>query len=201
MLTAVCIRWGANKYHWWVWGVLCVWVTLGLPCSRRLCFPSLHCLGSRLLCWGTFWGGPWVACTSQIYAAQVQVQVLRYSTKAQTLSGLCFIPFSGPSSSGDQVLAKCTLLRYSESYHLLGPSSSIFVCAVGALSQLYCVSPLESLSLAATLPADVNRPGSHKDLVSNWKPACSLVRDAVSGAKFAPFWLLLMLICLPASSG
>jgi len=55
----------ANKYHWWMWGVLCVWVTLGLPRSRCLCFPSLHCLGFRLLCWGTFWGGPWVACTSQ----------------------------------------------------------------------------------------------------------------------------------------
>ena len=27
-----------------------VWVTLGLPHSRRVCFPSLHCSGSRLLC-------------------------------------------------------------------------------------------------------------------------------------------------------
>ena len=26
--------------------------TLGLPCSRRVCFPSLHCSGSRLLCRG-----------------------------------------------------------------------------------------------------------------------------------------------------
>ena len=40
----------ANKYHWRVWGVLAVygphWVC---PSSRRLCFPSLHCSGSRLL--------------------------------------------------------------------------------------------------------------------------------------------------------
>ena len=41
-----------------------------------------------------------------------------------------------------------------------------------------------------TLPADVNRPGSQEDLVSNWEPARSLVEDAVSGAEFAP--------CLPA---
>ena len=41
----------ANKYHWRVWGVLAVsqphWVC---PCSRSVCFPSLHRSGSRLLC-------------------------------------------------------------------------------------------------------------------------------------------------------
>ena len=41
----------ANKYHWRVWGVLTMfqlhWVC---PCSRRVCPPYLHCLGSRLLC-------------------------------------------------------------------------------------------------------------------------------------------------------
>ena len=44
----------ANKYHWRVWGVLTVsgshWV---FPCSRPVCFPGLHCSGSRLLCRGT----------------------------------------------------------------------------------------------------------------------------------------------------
>ena len=43
--------------------------------------------------------GPWVACTSQAYAAQIQV--FRYSTKTQTLLGLRFVPFL-PSSSGSQ---------------------------------------------------------------------------------------------------
>ena len=46
-------------------------------------------------------------CTSQMYATQVQV--LGYSTKAQTWLGLRFVPFPGLSSSGDQVLGKCTL--------------------------------------------------------------------------------------------
>ena len=41
-----------------------------------------------------------------------------------------------------------------------------------------------------TLLADVNRPGSQEDLVSNWEPAHSLVEDAISGAEIAP--------CLPA---
>ena len=81
----------ANKYHWRVWGVLAVsgshWVC---PRSWCVCFPDLHCLGFRLLCQGTFWGGPWVVCTSQIYAAQVQV--LGYSTKAQIQLDLRFVP-------------------------------------------------------------------------------------------------------------
>ena len=41
----------ANKYHWHVWGVRSVsgphWVC---PHSQHVCFPSLHCSGSRLLC-------------------------------------------------------------------------------------------------------------------------------------------------------
>ena len=34
-------------------------------------------------------------------------------------------------------------------------------------------------------------------MVSNWKPARSLVGDAISGAEFAPFWLWLA-ACLPS---
>ena len=49
-LTCSVMLWGgrntANKYHWRVWGVLAVsrahWVC---PCSRRVCFPSLHFSG------------------------------------------------------------------------------------------------------------------------------------------------------------
>ena len=54
-LTCSVLLWGqretAKKYHWHVWGVLAVsrphWVC---PLSRRVCFPILHCSGSRLLC-------------------------------------------------------------------------------------------------------------------------------------------------------
>ena len=54
-LTCSVVLWGgrntANKYHWPVWGVCAVsrphWVC---PCSWRVCFPSLQCSGSRLLC-------------------------------------------------------------------------------------------------------------------------------------------------------
>ena len=54
-LTCSLVLWGgrntANKYHWHVWGVLPVsqahWVC---PCSQCVCFPSLYCSGSWLLC-------------------------------------------------------------------------------------------------------------------------------------------------------
>ena len=54
-LTCSVVLWGgrntANKHHRRVWGVLAVfqahWVWL---CSRHVCFPCLHCSGSRLLC-------------------------------------------------------------------------------------------------------------------------------------------------------
>ena len=62
-LTCSVGLWGgrntANKHHWHVWGVLTVfqphWVC---PRSRCVCFPSLHCSGSRLLCWELSDAGP-----------------------------------------------------------------------------------------------------------------------------------------------
>ena len=53
-----------------------------------------------------------------------------------------------------------------------------------------------------TLLADINRPGSQEDLVSNWEPAHSLMEDAGSGAEIAPHLLALALpTCLSASGG
>ena len=48
----------------------------------------------------------------------MEVQVLGYSTKAQTWLGLHFVPFLGLSSSGDQVLGEHTPQVGSVSYHL-----------------------------------------------------------------------------------
>ena len=52
-LTCSVVLWGgrntANKYHRRVFTVIQPhWVC---PCSRCVCFPSLHCSDSRLLCW------------------------------------------------------------------------------------------------------------------------------------------------------
>ena len=188
----------AYKYHWHVWGVLAVsglhWVC---PCSQYVYFPGLHCLGFRLLCHGTVWGGPWVACTSQIYFAQVQV--LGYSTKAQTQLGLCFVPafcaLPRSSNSGDQVLGEHTLPKCGVSYHLPGPSRSVS-WVHSCISGVPCVSFGELIS-GYDLLMDVNHPGSQEDLVRNWEPARSLVGDAISGAEFAPFLLALAGAFLP----
>ena len=48
-----------------------------------------------------------------------------------------------------------------------------------------------------TLLAVVNHPGSQEDFVSNWKPAHSLVEDAVSGAEIAPCLSALAVTRLP----
>ena len=46
----------ADKYHWYVFTIIQPhWVC---PRSRRVCFPSLHCSDSRLLCWELFDAGP-----------------------------------------------------------------------------------------------------------------------------------------------
>ena len=67
-LTCPVVLWGgrntASKYHWHVWGARAVSEPLWVwPRSRCVCFPYLHCSGSRLLCWGMVSGGPWVVCT------------------------------------------------------------------------------------------------------------------------------------------
>ena len=134
------------KYHWHVWGVLTGcgphWVSHS---SWHVDFPGLHCSGSRLLCWGTVQCGLWVAYTSQIYAAEVQV--LGYSPKAQTQLGLHSMPFPGLSSSGDQVLSKLTLPRCRVSYHLPGPSHLVsWVLSGSTVSGVPCVSSGELIS-------------------------------------------------------
>ena len=68
LICSIVLRGGrntANKYHWRVWGVLAVsrprWVC---PHSRCVCFPSLHCSGSRLLCQGLSEAGPVLSALS-----------------------------------------------------------------------------------------------------------------------------------------
>ena len=105
-----------------------------------------------------------------------------------------FVPFPGQSSSGTQMLSdptipggRCILIT-SRDPVVLFPGR-----AVGAPSQVCLVSLLGSWSLAVTLLAVVNCPGSQDDLVSNWEPAHSLAGHAVSGAEVAPSPRLLAL--------
>ena len=69
-----------------------------------------------------------------------------YSTKAPTWLGLCFVPFPGLSSSGDQVLGKRGHPQLgAASYRFPGPSRSVFwVYNWCAISGVPCVSLLGS---------------------------------------------------------
>ena len=59
-LPCSVLLWGerntANKYHWRVFTV--IQPHRVCPHSRRVCFPSLHCSDSRLLCWELSDAGP-----------------------------------------------------------------------------------------------------------------------------------------------
>ena len=119
-------------------------------------------------------------CTSQIYAAQVQV--LGYSTKAQTQLGLHFVPFPGSSNSGDQVLGECGCCD-------LLPPLSLLLSFLG-------VQWAHILRCAVCLfwGADLwLRPSQQMSTVQNpkksWlamKPACSLVAHASLGSRLSP---------------
>ena len=131
---------------------------------------SLACVGSACSVWTTL-GLPQLlaACAFPLYTAQapdcsagvvlkaglafcalprsklLRFRFLGYSTKAQTQLVVCFIPFPGPSLSHVQVLGKCTVpggpcvLITS-----LVPAARFPGCAMRALSQVFCVSPLGS---------------------------------------------------------
>ena len=98
-----------------------------------------------------------------------------------------------PSSSGSQELDGPTLPRCSAPYPLRGPSLSFHAHLLGA--PCICSGELDS----SCDPPSGCRPSriSRKSLVRSWRPVCSLVGDAISGAEFAPFPSSLF----PASGG
>ena len=114
-----------------------------------------------------------------------------YSTKAQTQLGLRLLPFSGPSSSGEQVLGDSTFPSglcilsppWSQPLHFLGAP-----CERSLRSAVYLSS--------GELISGCNPPGGcqpsriQENFVSNWETSHSLMEDDVFWAEIAP--------CLPA---
>ena len=93
--------------------------TLGLPCSRRVCFLCLHCLGSRLLCWELSEASPW------LYALP-RSELLRFrfsgTSQRHRLVWACVLC---PSQARAAQVTKCLASTVSpvEGYDLLPPSS------------------------------------------------------------------------------
>ena len=178
---------------------------------------SLACVRSARSVWSTL-SLPQltVACASRVYTAQAPGCFAGALSKAGLHS--VHFPGLSCSGSVSRVLHKgtdsagcvfCALprseqLRWPGAWwvhcprwavhvnQLPGPSFSVSTPSPPpqrAPSQVCCVSPLGSWSKAVTLLADVNRPGSQEDMVSNWGPAHRLLEGAISGAETAP--------CLP----
>ena len=154
-----------------------------------VCFPCLHCLGSRLLsreralCCVDF---PGLSCSDSGF---------RVFHKSTGSVGPVFCAFPSRSTSDSQELDEHTLPRCKVPYPPpRGPSLSFLAaCWSGAP----CVSSGE-LDSSCDPPGGC-RPSriSRKSLVRSWKPVCSSVGGAISGAEFAPFPSPLP----PASSG
>ena len=183
-LPCSVVLWGgrntANKYHWCVWGVLAVsrphWVC---PLSRRVCFPILHCSGSRLLCRELSEVGPGFHAlpkskplkfrfsgTPQRHRLGWACVLCPYQVRAAQVTG-CLVSAVAPSWS-------CNL---SPPPSL--PLSFLGVQRVGLLGCAVCLLWGPDLCL---------QPSQQMSTVQNpkrsWlatKPACSLVDDASLG--------------------
>ena len=161
------LLWGgrntANKYHWHVRVVLTVsqphWVC---PHSQRMCFPSLHCSGSRLLCRELSEVGPELD-------ALPRSKALSFSGTPQRrrLGWACILC---PSQVQAAQVTRASTVALSWGLHLIAspvPAAQFSGCTMGTPSQVCCVSLLGSWPLAATLPVDVDHPESQEILVSN----------------------------------
>ena len=146
-LTCSVVLWRgrntANKYHWHVWGVFTVygphWVC---PSSWHMCFTGLQCSGSRLLCRGTVQSESGFRELPRLSCSASGSCILH---KTQTQLGPCFVPFPGPSSSGDQVLGEHTVPDGLYVLITLPVTAAWFPgCTARALSQVCHVSPLGS---------------------------------------------------------
>ena len=114
------------------------------PRSRRVCFPCLHCLGSRLLCQELSEASP------SLYALpRSKPHRFRYSGSPQRhrLSWACVLC---PSQVRAAQVIRCLVSAVAVTYRLPVPATQFSGCTTGAPSQ-----------------ADVDRPESQEVLVSN----------------------------------
>ena len=160
-----------------------VLTTLGLTCSRCVCFPSLHCSGSRLLCLQLSEAGPGLCALPRSKPFRFR---FRFSGTPQRhrLSWTCVLcPSHVRAAQATRCLTSTVTPRCGVSYTSPIPAAQFAGWQQACPSQVGRVSLLGSWSLAATVPADVNRPVSQQVLVSKWEPACSFVEDASLGLR------------------
>ena len=119
-------------------------------------------------------------CTSQAYAAQIQV--FGYSTKTQTQLGLRFVPSPVGAAQAARSMrsalspVQCALSSPRSQSQFPGVLVRCALCLFWEAD--FWLQPSWRMSTILNL---------RKSLVRSWKPVCPLVGGAVSGAKFAPF--------------
>ena len=166
---------------------------MGLPLPTGVCFPRLHCSGSRLLSRERA-----LSCMHFLGPSRSGSGSLVLHKGADSV-GSVFCAFPGQSSSGRQELDELTLPGCSTASPLHGPSLSFWARPVWCIlcpswgADLW-LRPSQWMSTIQNL---------RKSLVRNWKPVCSLVGDVLSGADFAPFrlWLASASPLPPAGDG
>ena len=124
-----------------------VLTTLGLTCSRCVCFPSLHCSGSRLLCLQLSEAGPGLRALPRSKPFRFR---FRFSGAPQRhrLSRTCVLcPSHVRAAQATRCLVSTMTPRCGVSYHLPHPSRSISWVAAGVpVSGGPCVSSGELIS-------------------------------------------------------
>ena len=145
-LRCSVVLWGgrnaADRYHWCLWGVLAVsrphWVC---PCSWCVCFPCLHCSGSRLLCQELSGAGPGLCALPRSKPLR-----LRFSGTPQRCR-LCWACALCPFQVRAAQLTRCLASAVTPSWrlHLITspiPAAQFSGCTMGAPSQVGLVSLL-----------------------------------------------------------
>ena len=111
------------------------------PCSQCVCFPCLHCLGSRLLCWELSEAGP------GLYALpRSKLLRFRYSDSPQRcrLGWACVLC---PSQVRAALVIRCLAGAVAVTYCLPHPCHSVFWVYNGCVfSVVPCVSSGELIS-------------------------------------------------------
>ena len=157
------------------------------PHSRHVCFPPLHCSGSRLLY------GEWALGCVHFPGPSHEVRFrFRFSGTPQRHSLGCLPSLSEQLRESEAWLTSA--LSPGAARLLPSPSLPQFqgILVPCTLCLFWgadlCLLPSQQMSTIQNI---------RKSLVRDWKPVCSLVGDAVSGVEFAPFPSPLP----PASSG
>ena len=181
-LTSSVVLWGgrntADKYPWCLWGVLPVsrphWVC---PNSGRVCFPILHCSGSRLLCQELSEAGPGLSALPRPKLLRFRFSGMPQRRRLDWPCVLC------PS-----LVRAAQVTRYLVSWDLLPPLSQVLSFLGVQWAHLF------RCALCLLWGADLwlrpsRRMSTFQNLKESWlatKPPCSLVDDASLGLRLPP---------------